>query len=129
VGQASSRQRQHQRFDPRHAPLPLAHDLGLEAPVTISRYRHLDRADLSDHRLRSPPVAAVAAVATFGGVAVVAEMLAHLDFQRGFQHLLGQPTEQAARTDQTHPLRPALLDQPTSQLLVDHRNIRRSLLR
>ena len=41
----------------------------------------------------------------------IAEVVGHLRLESGLQHGTGDLTEQAARADQRHALRPGLLDQ------------------
>jgi hypothetical protein len=45
----------------------------------------------------------------------IAEMLVHLDLQTGLEHLLREPGQQTARTDQIHTVRARLLHQLLSE--------------
>ena len=71
----------------------------------------VDRADLSDHRLRTGPVTRVGAVAAGRVVLGVAEMLIHLDLQAGLEDLLGEITQQPSRADQIDALRASPRDE------------------
>jgi hypothetical protein len=57
---------------PSNPPLPLAHDLRVEAAVPIPRDLDLDRTDLGEHPLRPNAVAGVAASAADRVVPVIA---------------------------------------------------------
>lgn len=71
----------------------------------VTWYLDLHRPDLGQHRLGPGAVAGVPAPATGR---VIAQMLGHLGFQRGFQHLLGQPT----KTGHPGPTRPTPCSRP-----------------
>jgi hypothetical protein len=49
---------------------------------------------------------------------VIPQVLGHFRFQRGFQHRLGQPSQQTTLADQLHPLGTGLLHQFLSESLL-----------
>ena len=79
----------------------------------------LDRADLGQHGLRPVPVAGVAAVAAGRVVAVVAQVVGDLAFQRGLDQALGELGEQPALAGQLQSARAGPPGQAGDQLLVD----------
>jgi len=103
-GQASRGQRQHDLVDPVEAALALAHDHGVEAGVSVARDLDLDWPDLGEHGLGAGAVARVPAATPGRIVAVIAKVLAHLRFQSGLEHRLGQSGEQPARADELDAL-------------------------
>ena len=115
-GQAAGGQRQHDLVDAVQPPLPLAHDLRVEAAIPVPRDLDLDRTDLGEHRLCPSAVARVAASAADRVVLVVAEVVAHLFLECGLHDRLRQAREQATPADQLHTLGTRLVDQFLSKL-------------
>jgi hypothetical protein len=95
---------------------------GSKAGVAVARNLDLHRSDLGQHRLDAGAVAGVAAIAPDRVMALIAQMLAHLRFQGGLKHRLGQPGQQAARADELHPLRPGGLNKLLGELLLKIRS-------
>ena len=120
--------RQHDLVDPGQPPLPLLHDLRLEARVGVARHVDLDWADLGQHRLRPHSVAGVAGVSAHWVVLVIAQMLRHLLLERGLEHLFRQPGQQPVRTDQVDALGAGLLHQLLSHALLIQYRLHRLLL-
>jgi hypothetical protein len=123
--EALGRQRQHDPVDPVQAPLPLAHDLRLEAAVAVAGHLDLHRADLGQHRLGPAPVAGVATISARRVVLAVAEVSVQLTFQRCLQHQLRQLRQQAALAGHAQPLGTGPGHQPGHELLIYHRARRR----
>ncbi len=120
-GQALGDQRHHQVLHPAKAPLALAHDLGLEAGVTVTGHLEFHGADLGQDRLGAVAVARVAAVAPRRVAGLVAQVVGELALQGALQHQLGELLQQPVRADQADPPLTGLGDQPCDQLLVDQR--------
>jgi len=116
--QPPRRQGEDDLIDPGQPALPLPHDLRGEARIGVSRHVDLDRADLSQHRLRANPVARVPTVPTHRIMLVIAQMLRHLLFERCLQHPLGQLVQQPVRADQLDTLVPSLGQELLGQLLL-----------
>jgi hypothetical protein len=77
-----------------------------EAGVAVPGHRQLDIADLGGDRLGVDAVAAVARPAARRVVALITEMVGHLDLEAGLENLAHQPRQQAALASQVHPLLP-----------------------
>jgi hypothetical protein len=115
-GQTLGGQRNDHLINPGQPPLPLAHDLRLEAAVPVPWHADLHRAEVGDDGLGAGTVAAVARLASTALVLVVAEMVGDFAFQRGLQHQPGQPAEEPVLPDQFHARGAGLVDQPGHQL-------------
>jgi hypothetical protein len=116
-GQPPGGQRQDDLVDPVQAALTLAHDHRLEAGVAVSRDFDLHRADLGEHVFDRVPCGNCRC-GHRPGRACHAQVLAPLRFQGGLEHGLGQPSEQPARSDELHPLRPGAVDELLGELLL-----------
>jgi len=114
--QPAGGQRQHDLIDPVQAPLALRHDHRLERPVPIPRNLDLHRPDLGQHRLRASAVAHVRSKRPLA--VLVPQVFRELGLKSGFEHRLGQPRQQPARTDQPDALLSGLLQQLLRQLLL-----------
>jgi hypothetical protein len=81
--QTTRRQRQHDLINARQSALSLLDDLRLKRRLGVPGDLDLDWADLRQHRLSARPVTAVAAVAPYRVMLLIAEVLAHLRVKRG----------------------------------------------
>ena len=117
-GQPTGSQRQHDLINAIQAARPLAHDGRCETAVPIAGDLNVHRPDLGDHRLGAGAVAGVAAVAAHRVVSVIAQVLGHFRLQRGLEHRLGQPSQQATLANKLHPLSTGLLHQFLRELLL-----------
>ncbi len=135
--QALGDQRDHQVIHPGESALPFGHDLRLERAVPVAGHLDLHRADIGEHGLGPVPVAGVPAVAADRVVLGIAQVGVHLTVQGRFQHALGHPAQQPARTGQPQPFRTGLLSELAGQLvfgrthlaIIRHRRRRDGLLR
>lgn len=85
------------------AALMLAHDLRLKRPRPVPRDLDRHLADIGADRLRRHPVPRVRRTPTRRIVPVIAQVLGHLDLQRGLQDLTGQRGQQTVVTGQLDP--------------------------
>ena len=85
--------------EPLKAPLALAHNLRLKAPVTIARRLDPHRAVLGRQRLRCAAVASVPRTARRFLMRFVPEMVGQLDLHRPLHKPLRQPAQEPAGPD------------------------------
>jgi hypothetical protein len=85
-------EQQHHVVNAAKAALMLTHNRRVKRAITITRNIDVDRADISDHRLRARPVPRVPTVSALCSVLRVTEMAVHLTFEAGLQHPFGGST-------------------------------------
>jgi hypothetical protein len=117
-GQPARSQRQHDLIDTIQTALTLAHNGRRETALPVAGHLDVHRPDLGDHRLGAGAIARVTAVATHRVVLVIAQVLGHLRLQRGLEHRLGQPSQQATLANQLHTFGAGLLHEFLRELLL-----------
>ena len=119
--------RDHVARQPVEAAFVLGHCHRLKRARPVARHPKIDLADLGGDPLGRRAVAGVARPSALQSVALIAQMVCHLDLKPGLKHLAHQPRQQAAVAGQLHTLGAGTLNQKLGPVL--HRRLISGLIR